>query len=81
MSLSADRGALESVSTLAGILPSETTISVRRGAQISVPLDGLPSRLVKKLKRCASFPNPAFYQRQRMRMETYPERRFLFSAS
>ena len=79
VSLSRDQSALESGSSVSDILPSGTTITVSRGAQISIPLDGLPSKLVKKLKRCASFPNPAFYHRQRMRMETYPERRFLFS--
>lgn len=79
VSLSRDQSVLESGSSVTGILPSGTSITVSRGAQISIPLDGLPSKLVKKLKRCASFPNPAFYQRQRMRMETYPERRFLFS--
>lgn len=78
-SLAKDLGALESVSDVSGILPSGTAITVSRGAQISIPLEGLPSKLVKKLKRCASFPNPKYYTLQRMRMETYPERRFLFS--
>lgn len=79
VSLSRDQSALESGSSVSDILPSGITITVSRGAQISVPLEGLPSKLVKKLKRCASFPNPTFYNRRRMRMETYPERRFLFS--
>jgi superfamily II DNA or RNA helicase len=79
VSLSRDQSALESGLSVSGILPGGTAITVSRGAQISIPLEGLPSRLVKKLKRCASFPNPEFYKRQRMRMETYPERRFLFS--
>lgn len=78
-SLATDRNALESVSAVSGMLPAGTTIQVVRSAQLSIPLEGLPSRLVKMLKRCASFPNPEFYKRQRMRMETYPERRFLFS--
>ncbi len=81
VSLSADRCALESGSATTGILSPGTSITVSHGAQISIPLERLPSKLVKQLKRCASFPNPEFYKRQRMRMETYPERRFLFSGS
>jgi superfamily II DNA or RNA helicase len=78
-SLSADRNVLESGSSVADILPTGTAITVSRGAQVSIPLDGLPLKLVKKLKRCASFSNPEFYTLQRMRMETFPKRRFLFS--
>lgn len=78
-SLSMDRCALESGGPTSNILPAGTSITISRGAQISIPLEGLSSVLVKELKRCVSFPNPKFYQLQRMRMETYPERRFLFS--
>lgn len=60
-------------------LPDGFSITISRGAQISIPLEGLPSKLVTKLKRTASFPNPEFYKLQRMRMQTFGNPRFIFS--
>lgn len=48
-------------------------------SQISISTEGLPSALIAKLKRIATFPNPKFYELQRMRMSTYPHPRFIFS--
>lgn len=60
-------------------LPEGFSIAISRGAQISIPLNGLPSKLITNLKRTASFPNPEFYKLQRMRMQTYGNTRIIFS--
>ena len=56
-----------------------STIEVTFGSMLSVPLNGLPGKVVSKLKKTSSFPNPEFYKKQRMRLQTYPEPRFIFS--
>lgn len=55
------------------------TVEVRFGSMISIPLEDLAGRIVAKLRKTASFPNPEFYKLQRMRMQTYPHPRFIFS--
>lgn len=55
------------------------SIEITFGSMLSIPLDGLPGKVVAKLKKTSSFPNPEFYKKQRMRMQTYPEPRFIFS--
>jgi superfamily II DNA or RNA helicase len=57
------------------------TIEVVFGSMISVPLENLAGRIVAKLRKTASFPNPEFYKLQRMRMQTYPNPRFIFSGT
>ncbi len=57
----------------------EGTIELTVGPMIRVPLTGLPGTLVGRLRKTASFPNPMFYKLQRMRMQTYPHPRFIFS--
>ena len=42
-------------------------------------LSELSGKVVAKLKKTASFPNPEFYKLQKMRMQTYPHPRFIFS--
>jgi superfamily II DNA or RNA helicase len=54
-------------------------VEISFGPMLSIPLAGLPGKVVAKLKKTSSFPNPEFYKKQRMRMPTYPERRFIFS--
>ncbi len=54
-------------------------VEITFGSMLSVPLADLPGKIVAKLKKAASFPNPKFYEMQRMRMQTYPHRRFIFS--
>lgn len=58
---------------------SGETVEIIFGPMLSVPLEKLPGRVVAKLKKTASFANPEFYKRQRMRMQTYPLSRFIFS--
>jgi superfamily II DNA or RNA helicase len=60
-------------------LPVPMELTVIRDEQIHIPLPGIPVGLVSRLKRLATFPNPKFYERQRMRLPTYPEQRFIFS--
>ncbi len=57
------------------------TIEVSFGPMISIPLGDLAGRIVAKLRKTASFPNPEFYKLQRMRMQTYPHPRFIFSGT
>ena len=57
------------------------TIEVSFGSMISIPLENLAGRIVAKLRKTASFPNPEFYKLQRMRMQTYPNPRFIFSGT
>lgn len=54
-------------------------VEITFGAQLSIPIIGMPSKMVYQLRRTASFPNPKFYELQRMRMATYPHPRFIFS--
>jgi len=54
-------------------------IEIIFGSMLTISLQKLPSRVVAKLKNTASFANPEFYKRQRMRFSTYPLSRFIFS--
>lgn len=56
-----------------------TFITIELGAQLSIPLGGLPSKLITAIQRLATFANPEFFKLQRMRMATYPQPRFIFS--
>jgi len=62
-----------------GALPRGFEVTMELAAQVTIPLTGLQSRLVAALKAVSSFPNPEFYKLQRMRMQTYPHPRFIFS--
>ena len=55
------------------------TIEVTFGSVLSISLNELHGRIVAKLRKTASFANPEFYKLQRMRMQTYPHQRFIFS--
>ncbi|MBI5048728.1 MAG: DEAD/DEAH box helicase family protein [Deltaproteobacteria bacterium] len=63
--------------TIAGLLNGQ--LEIRLTSQLHIPLEGLPGKIVNRLRRTACFANPEFYRRQRMRMQTYPEPRFIFS--
>jgi superfamily II DNA or RNA helicase len=54
-------------------------VAIRLSSQLTISLDGLPPRLVGRLKRLAAFPNPEFYKLNRMRLPTYPHPRIIFS--
>ncbi len=48
-------------------------------SMLSIPVEGLPTKVIARLKKTSSFANPEFYKLQRMRMQTYPHPRFIFS--
>jgi superfamily II DNA or RNA helicase len=54
-------------------------VTIRVDSQLNISLNGLPPRMVAKLKRLAAFPNPEFYKLNRMRLPTYPHPRIIFS--
>lgn len=60
-------------------LPVPMELALVRDEQIHMPTSGMPGGLITMLKRLATFPNPKFYERQQMRLPTYPEQRFVFS--
>ena len=76
-----DNSILEKTSSQSSLEPklAGETIEIVFGSMLTVPLDKLPSRVVAKIKKTSSFANPEFYKRQRMRMQTYPLSRFIFS--
>ncbi len=76
-----DNSILEKTSSQNTVDPkiSGETIEISLGPMLTIPLEKLPGRVVAKIKKTASFANPEFYKRQRMRMQTYPLSRFIFS--
>ena len=54
-------------------------VEITFGPMLSIPIEGLPTKTIARLKKTASFANPEFYKLQRMRMQTYPNPRFIFS--
>lgn len=54
-------------------------IEISFGSMLSIPVEGLPTKVIAMLKKTSSFANPEFYKLQRMRMQTYPNPRFIFS--
>jgi len=53
-------------------------VEIEQGAQLKIQTQSLPGALVSAFKRTATFANPKFYERERMRFQTYPESRFIF---
>jgi len=78
-SLKFDERIIESESYKIKPVKFESPVEITISSHLSIPLLELPSRLVMALKRAATFPNPKFYELQRMRMSTYPHPRFIFS--
>jgi superfamily II DNA or RNA helicase len=54
-------------------------VEITFGPMLSVPVEDLPTKVIARLKKTSSFANPEFYKLQRMRMQTYPNPRFIFS--
>ncbi len=54
-------------------------VEVTFGSMLSIPVEGLPTKVIARLKKTSSFANPEFYKKQRMRMQTYPHPRFIFA--
>jgi len=54
-------------------------IHITLNSKITISLDGMPSKIIAKIKRMATFPNPEFYKKNRMRMSTFGEPRLIFT--
>ena len=78
LALETDRALIEREANVTK-LPVPLEITVTRDEQIHIPLPGLPASLITRLRRLATFPNPKFYEMQRMRLPTYPLQRFIFA--
>jgi hypothetical protein len=59
-----------------GCFPGQ--IDFQLAAQLEVSLTGLPSNLISAFKRTATFANPVFFEKQRMRFSTWNIPRFIF---
>ena len=63
-------------------IPSTTLqgeVTLRLDAALHIPRTTLPSAIIARLKRLATFANPVFYEKQRLRFPTYDTPRFLFA--
>ncbi len=76
---------LQSDESALDLLPASITrdlhphpVAAFRAAQLVIPLANLPARLTAALKRLATFANPVFHEKQRLRFPTYDTPRFLF---
>ncbi|HEY8271542.1 MAG TPA: DEAD/DEAH box helicase family protein [Pseudobdellovibrionaceae bacterium] len=54
-------------------------VEITFGPMLSIPVEGLPTKVIARLKKTSSFANPEFYKLQRIRLQTYPNPRFIFS--
>ena len=54
-------------------------VTLRLDAAVHIPRTTLPPALIANLKRLATFANPVFYEKQRLRLPTYDTPRFLFA--
>lgn len=79
LSLATHSKIIDRYTDVRGLLPKGTPVMIEICAQISIPLNGLPPKLITALQRLATFANPEFFKLQRMRMPTYPQPRFIFS--
>ena len=61
---------------VSGSFPGQ--IEVESGAWLSVLVDQLPSSILSALKRTATFANPVFFEKERMRFSTWNIPRFIF---
>ena len=79
LALTTDSRLIEGMIDIRHSLPRGFSVELVLDAQLTVPLQGLPARVVTSLQRLASFANPEFFKLQRMRMATFPHPRFIFS--
>lgn len=53
-------------------------IQMELEAQLSIAINGLPSKLISAFKRTATFANPKFFELQRLRFSTWRTPRYIF---
>lgn len=54
-------------------------VTLRLDTGLHIPRTALPPAILAKLKRLATFANPTFYEKQRLRFPTYDTPRFIFA--
>jgi superfamily II DNA or RNA helicase len=54
-------------------------VTLRLDTGLHIPRAALPPAILAKLKRLATFANPTFYEKQRLRFPTYDTPRFIFA--
>lgn len=54
------------------------TIEAKLSSQLYVGIEGVPSKLIAALKRLATFANPEFFQKQKMRFSTWNIPKYIF---
>ncbi len=74
-----DDRALESASNDLLKLPTVRHQRVILNEKIHIETENLPRRMIGSIRALATFPNPIFYEKQRLRFPTYNIPRFLFS--
>ena len=57
----------------------QSEVTLRLDAAVHIPRTTLPPAIIANLKRLATFANPVFYEKQRLRFPTYDTPRFLFA--
>lgn len=77
-SLRCDEGALDLIPKAVTKGVFQGVLTVILGAQLQIATTGLPVCLVAAFKRLGTLPNPAFYEKQRLRFPTYNIPRFIF---
>ena len=60
-------------------LQCDGDVHVTLDSKISIEVESLPPKVIAKIKRMATFPNPEFYKKNRMRMSTFGEPRLIFT--
>ena len=69
--------ALDSIQKKLELLEYDAPISIRLGEQAFIDITDLPDTLISAFRRTATFANPEFYKRQRMRFSTWDTPRFI----
>ena len=74
-----DERALESLSDDPLKLPTVKEVRVILNEKIHISTAAMPKNLIGPIRALATFPNPVFYEKQRLRFPTYNVPRFIFS--
>ena len=60
-------------------LECKNDICITLDSKISISLEGMPSKVIAKIKKMATLSNPEFYRKNRMRLSTFGEPRLIFT--
>lgn len=70
--------ALDPVDLNSTVLKFDGTVDIEQTNVLKVNVNEMPARLVKELRRTATFANPKFFELRRMRFSTWGTPRFIF---